>query len=337
MQRSTDPTPARRPGGSFLAGALTAALAAAAVPLASSVPAPSPAPQFDEGSVIGISFYVPKHVGADRLIDYALSTMKVQTISTNDERKRLVPMEGAIGIQGTDEERQRYAQELDRLDKQLGDLAREIEAARPKRVARRVDLRALQPETAVELVDRLGNDVSSLIVEETGALVLQGLAGDIEGVTTVLAEVDVPRPQMRLYCELIEAYDPEAGVDDPERLTGDFADAMEAIHPGKAFRRRGEAMVRSSVGGRRDVSLSSTFPALGSGGSDLVLQLDARPTGWDAATNVLTLDSCTVEVTDLTSGSQRLSTALALEQGETTVIGSLGGSPIYISLRFTMQ
>ena len=130
------------------------------------------------------------------------------------------------------------------------------------------------------LVKQLENTVTSLIIEETGTLVLQGLEKDIESVTSVLADVDVPQPQVRLYCELIEAYVPGA-TKDPHRLSGNFAEAMEAINLGKAFRSRGRAMVRSSVGGRRSVRLSTIFPGLVDDDPSLMMELEAQPTAWD--------------------------------------------------------
>lgn len=316
---------------------------------------------------IGLSLFVPKHLETKALIKYARLTMASSNISRKDARDRLVAMEGAIGVQGTQRMRDYYVGYLEDLDNRLG----AVSEARPETfsTSRSVRLRSMSASSAVEVVDALGFNITRHAVSETGTVLLYGREQDVAIAHEMILEADKPLPQMTLHCEVIEPLeltwtelqmlppkDPARAKAAKEILTGPVATALEKISPDRKFRRTGRAMVRGSIGGSRKIEIKSSLPKAESAPNDSPgprLRLQATPSCWDPETETLTLNTCEVTLDAPTFStvmkgeteirnfagfqSEGLSASLTLRAGETTVIGSLGGEPVYIALRFTVN
>ncbi|MEL6429087.1 MAG: hypothetical protein AAFU73_05515 [Planctomycetota bacterium] len=295
----------------------------------------------ETNGTIGLTFFVPKYVEARSLVEYAQPLLRVRSVSTNDPRPRFVAMESVVGVQGTDEERVRFLEMLGALDAQLGDLEARRAREAPRRSTRALELRSLPVDAAATLARGLVPSVTVSAVEDLGVLVLEGAEADVERLVRALGDLDVPRPQVRLYAEVVAARDSNAPG---QRADPAIADALAPMHPGKAFVSLGSAMVRGAVGGGSTVEIASTLldPGLPEG-TVRQLRLVAQPTGYDPRTTALHLEDCRIELEDRATGAaepalrQGVTTSLDLRADEPTVVGSLGGAPLYVVLRFTAR
>lgn len=310
---------------------------------------------------VGLTLYVPKHLDSRELIGYALEMVDRSFFTETPnggsvKLDRFLQVRHAVGIQGNAEDRALVHKLLTQLDGAVGALESPAgappEAPKPER--RAIRLRTISPNAAQALVSGAGLPVNVHVVQETGTVVLSGDLGNVNVAQHMIASADEPLPQMTLVCEVIEAVDP-AAVGDRAPVEGELAHALAAVVPGKVLVRRGRAMVRGSVGGQRMVSLSTELPRVSDTRRAPRLELQAMPAGWDGERGVLQLQGCEIvleEPLPAPSGSagpttpiqagmdrsvQRLSTTLALHAGETTVVGSLGGEPLFVAMTVTVR
>lgn len=347
-------------------------------PLAIAAPLLSPSFQDDHTVArdiiprgVGLTMFVPENGTARELLSYAKEMTPTKFMVTEGTGRqtqldRMIVIRNAIGIQGTEADRQVIHDLLLRLDKTVGSLEPEGKGEPPqKEESRALRLRTMSPDSAVALVQGLGMPVNAHVVEETGTVVLSGYQDAVNVAQHMIVSADEPLPQMTLYCEIIKAV-PEGSIDESKRIVGDVAGALSAVAPGMGFERRGRVMVRSSVGGRRSVEVSTDLPGITSDPNDPSprMRLTAMPAAWDGETKTLSLRRCNVELetpnfstVEVHAGvsanhpaarqaiqrsfngyrSQGLSADLALRAGETTIVGSLGGTPHFVAMRFTVD
>ena len=328
---------------------------------------------FVDESEVGLSIFVPKLISASDLLRYSKEMTEGQFMvsladGNVDRRDRFINMSDAIGIQGTKEKRAQLTALLESLDARIGAVrgtARSDDRAQDVRTMR---MKCMSTESAMKLINSLGMPVTAASVKETGNLILQGPRATLDQVQRVLGEADKPLPQLTMHCEILEAVAParsdlmpnhpkyKAG---PKVLTGEVAKALEAINPGEQFARRAHLLLRSSVGGEQPIEISSAIAKSLSDDGDTPtkprLIFRCVPSGWDPEAQTLTLDDCSVllEVPtyqEMATGNgnerikqfsgftqQGISSRLSLKSGETTIIGSLGGDPVYVALRFTVR
>ena len=322
-------------------------------------------------SLVGLSIFVPEQIGARDLLRYSKEMTErgfIVALKSGGSAKRdyFIDMGEGIGIQGTEEDRVRLMKLLEGLDERIG-AVRTADQKKSKNEIRTLRLKFLSCDSAVTLIGRLGLPVNVASVQENGSLVLQGSSSSLDQLERVLGEADIRLPQLTMHCEILEA----VTLDDsgrtpshsayrkaPELLTGDVAKALEAINPGKKFARRAHLLLRSSIGGQRPIEISSaiaqSFNVDAQSPVDPRLVFSCIPTGWDPETKALSLDQCSVRLEVptfqvMTTGNgektkqftgyteQGINSRLSLKAGETTVVGSLGGDPVYVALRFSVR
>ncbi|MEM6571403.1 MAG: hypothetical protein AAF957_23535 [Planctomycetota bacterium] len=326
-------------------------------------------------SKLGFTIYEPKSLDARQLLRYAgeLTDTKVQyfyedtatgQLVTN-RRSRFIMMDDVIGVQDFALGREAAIRILTDLDDRLGKTrkkapaAADFDAEAPQ--LRTVRLRALDIQTAEQLVRSVEPGVVVTPVKQSGMLVLQGTVANVGRAETLLLELDKPLPQITLRCALIQAVDgPDPDLPAPTGLLGaddPVAASLGQLLPGKRFRKVGQLLLRGSAGGDAAFEVSSTLAGFGSdapGVPPARVTLRAIARGLDDKTKTLVLDNCSMQLelptvqTMVTGGGatqtnfsgyrqEGLLADLALRADETTVVGSLGGEPIYLSMSFTVE
>lgn len=324
-------------------------------------------------SEVGLTIFVPKLISASDLLLFAKEMVETKFMvrladGSVDSRDRFINMIDALGIQGKHAKREQLTALLENLDTRIGAVrgsARTDDMADDVRTMR---MKCMSTASAMALLNNLNLHVIAAAVQETGNLVLRGPRETLDQVQRILREADRPLPQLIMHCEILEAVTPvNQGLAPghsqynvgPKLLTGDVAEALEGIVPGKKFARRAHLMLRSSIGGEQPIEISSaiakSFGREVGAPNDPRLVFECIPSGWDPDSQSLTLDDCsvTLEVPNyqtIATGNgdetvkqftgysqQRIRSRLSLKAGETTVIGSLGGDPVYVALRFTVR
>ncbi len=304
---------------------------------------------------IGLSLFVPKSISSKTLIRYAKDIATAEDWRLPDGRERFSFMEGAIGVLGAQERRVKYVAYLADLDERLGGLPSQA-AEESIDVTRTIRMRAMSASAAMLLINNLQFEVAVFPVPEAGSLVLRGAQSNVERAANLLAEVDQPLPQMTLTCEVYEMI--PKGEEETALISAEVANALEMVHPGRSFRRSGRAIIRSSVGGSEPVELNTSMGSAGpdapAGAPGPRMKVETTPSAWDAKAGILTLEKCSVSLetpqfAQTMDGEgktirqfngyhrEQLSASLGLHVDETTIVGSLGGEPVYIALRFVMH
>lgn len=327
---------------------------------------------------VGLTIWKPEHVEARRLLSYATDlTSRMVEFYVQDplsgsylreRRDRFLLMDAAIGIQDFDEGRKRAVELLAMLDERLAEVESEPQEAAEPTLTRTVRPRTMGVDAAVALLTEMTFDIQMHVVRPTATLVLTGPTSQVARAESLLAEVDQPVPQMKLFCTLIEAADePDASpnrivtTDDfsttsaPASLDKDLARGLAELMPGRHFNEVGRLMLRGAAGGGSQFEVSSSISGLAGANPERParFRLSAVSQGWDAERGVLNLGSCNFLLErpafqSMTNGqttqtqfsgyqSEGLTTSLALRSGETTVVGSLGGDPVFIVLRFEIE
>lgn len=311
-------------------------------------------------SEVGLTLFAPKVLETRELMNYAVEmtggVFLVQLESgAIDQRERFIDMTDAIGIQGTEGKRAKLSALLEGIDARIGEMRSETDTDSHIHDLRTMRMRCMSVDSAVLLVSRLGLPVNVAPVQETGNLILEGPRGALDKVQEILTEADKPLPQLTMHCEVIEAFTPADSDRTP--IAGDVAKALEAINPGKKFARRAHMLLRSSVGGQKSIEIASTiarsFNEVSESPTKPRMTFSCVPSGWDPESQTLTLDDCSALLQvpvfqEVGNGNERIkqftgyteqgiSSRLSLKAGETTVIGSLGGDPVYVSVRFTVR
>lgn len=329
---------------------------------ASQEPAAAPKPTQLTEDQIGLTLFRPIHIDARSLIKYAenLTESSIQFMMSNPatgqdelrQRDRFVHVEGSIGVQGDEAGRKEGVDFLTELDGFIGK-SRAEKVPEATTLVRTVRLRSMGVGSALQLLDAMASKVEKQVVAESGTIVLRGATEDVARAESLLLEVDKPAPQMTLHVTLIEVTDGAPATP----VAGDLGKALAGLLPGKQFQQAGRFMLRGSVAGNAPVQLSSSFGEDPEAKSKFVLRAASR--SWDAERKVLTLAGCEVQsVRDVfttqmlpeatgmklapvrvRTGSEEegFQTDLALNLGQETVVGSLGGNALLVVLRFTVD
>ena len=326
-------------------------------------------------SKLGFTIYEPRSLSVRDLMRYAseLTDDKVRYVYEDatsgvmqvGTRHRFIIMGEVIGVQDFEEGRKAAMAVLLDIDTRLGAVKSGDSA--PERASktqvRTVRLRTLDMRTATMLVNNISPELAVSPIVETGTIVLRGPVEAVGIAESLLREVDQPLPQVTLRCALIQAIDPDDKDTDVEGtdglMDGEVAQSLGRLLPGKRFRKVGELLLRGSAGGNAEFNVTSSLPELGKHAPSAAIPparvtFHATARVFDPETKTLTLDNCsmelevpTIQVTSNGQGSTQQNFAgyrteglradLALRAGETTVVGSLGGDQIYISLSFEIE
>ena len=322
-------------------------------------------------SKLGFTIYDPKSVSAGDLLRYAeqLTDKNVDFFFEDpatgkfelERRRRFIIMDDVIGVQDFDAGRDAALQVLADLDARLGAVRQErrsVPAEKEMDQVRTLRMRALGLDTAAILIGNVAPNVSVSTVEETGTIVLQGKASDVARAETLLRQVDEPLPQVTLYADLIEVVPTEkqGDVDPADRMDGNdpVVKSLLQLHPNGLVRRAGSLLIRGSAGGDSRFEVSTTLSGMSQDDEKAPARVvwSGTARGFDPETRMLSLDDCSMLLelpTFSTTANGRTTQTqfagyrsegmvanLALRADETTVVGSLGGRQIYISLRYTI-
>lgn len=318
-------------------------------------------------SKLGFTIYEPRFLEARELMRYVsqLTDEKIKYFyedPTYDKvqlgsRRRFIDMGDVIGVQDFDEGRAAAMAVLLDIDTRLGAVKSDVPARASAHApqVRTVRLRTIDTRTATILLNTISPELAVSAIYETGTIVLRGPVEAVGIAESLLLEVDQPLPQITLRCVLIQAVDAN-DTDTTGLMDDEVARSLGRMLPGKRFRKVGELLLRGSAGGNAEFEVTSSLPGFGQ--NDSVAQarvsLTAVARALDPDTKTLTLDKCsmqleipTFQVTGTGQGSlqsnfagyrsEGLRADLALRAGETTVVGSLGGDQIYVSLSFTIE
>jgi hypothetical protein len=322
---------------------------------------------------VGLTLFQPRHANARDLIVYAkeLTESNVQYLVQNSatgildvrQRDRFVMVGSSIAVQGDEAGRKKGVDFLTELDAFMGK-SRAERASLPEATTliRTVRLRSMSVGSAIQLLDAMAANVEKQVVAEAGTIVLRGATDAVARAESLLLEVDKPAPQMTLHVTLIEAVDGAPTTP----VTGDLGKALAGVMPGKQFQQSARFMLRGSVAGNAPLQISSSFGDHFDAKAKFMFQAVSR--SFDAERKVLTLGGCEVhserpkfvpENQSATGappgaigpqgtqpGAARLlagydkegfTTDLSLNQGQDTVVGSLGGNALLVVLRFTVD
>ncbi|MEM8713096.1 MAG: hypothetical protein AAGG01_19280 [Planctomycetota bacterium] len=305
---------------------------------------------------IRYAIYTPVHLSSIDLAEYAarLAPNKVHFHALTADgymkehsRDRFVQLRDSVGVQDFPGGLEAGLAILKDLDTKLG---RELGSRMPEQIVVTHELSRLTPSGATKLLRTTFPGLMVTEIQESSVLTLKGSKADIEAARAILEETDRPYPQVLLNWTLYEATE-SAGND---AAPAEIAAALAPVVPGMEFRRAGAFIVRGPAGGDAALRVSSGLKGLGGMSDDLPseISLTAIAKSWDADTQTLHLDRCEVslqrsrfvESDPATGGTSRstmvstdqLSTELSLKAGETTIVGSMGGDPVFVALTLTV-
>lgn len=181
----------------------------------------------------------------------------------------------------------------------------------------------------VQFQDSLGTWVqvpNISVLRERGVVVIRDEQQTTTEVESLLQRIDVAQPQLRIACYLL-AGKPEA-TDDP-RVPQALAADLSRLVPYAGFELVSYGLFQSDAGSVVDMEES-----LEDGGR-FELKLVPKPTG--LASDALDLESCRFQLAQTDEGGnvkqKQFSTSTRLRLGEFTVLGALGGDPVFVVLR----
>ena len=179
-------------------------------------------------------------------------------------------------------------------------------------------------------------------VEERGLIVLRGRSEQVDRMLELLARVDVPEKQVLVTCMLVGS-----GIaPDAPPLPSDFVANLAKLLPQQQFGQLGMALLQTSVGSDRTVSLEiETGRRLANGmvAPGGTYQLTFQPVAYDAKTSSLTVESCRlIQVQKLAgespevTGREIFTTNTTFRGGEYTVLAATGADPfLLLAVRVT--
>lgn len=341
----------------LLALSLLPAMASKA-PAAPSAPSPQLTeeglPEIKDSSDIKLSFYRPKTHPLS-LVQSAreVTTPKVSWNEINlgggwvtQSRDRFVIMNEVIAIQDFPEGLAEAQEMLQRLDEELSRSAAATAKEKPSRGQTTLRLSRMSPAEADVLISSTWPGVLTIgYTENLGLITLSGDADIVDQARALIGEADQPVPQLLLTWSLIEAVAPDQLVPGSE-APAEVARALQPLAPGKAFRRSDDFVVRGAAGGGAHLKIQSSVASIEGTTpkqpGDISISVNAR--GWESKSRQLHLKDCEIVIqrrmtqgTATTSTSDRLVTDLSIREGETNVIGSLGGDHLFVALTVTVM
>lgn len=267
-----------------------------------------------------LDHYYPQNVRAGILHDLASELAArwyfVSDSGSNDSIQSLRVVGNALLLYDTREE-------VDRLKKFLVS----VDVAEPSsRVTEEVEPRATTEYTprflSMDTVQSLVQDyVTVNILEERGIAILDGTARDLAAAQAALKKFDVAPRQVFLTCQLIEVDGEASGTPLPKELS----DNLQKLLPGAKLAQVGMAMVRTSVGSRKRVSLRIATEENSFG-------LGFSPVAFDSETRSMTIENCVLMPH---SGGALFDTSVLLRADEYTVLAATGAKPMLLVVRLS--
>lgn len=301
-----------------------------------------------------LSIYTPQLLTASSLVNYvnrlAKSSVTYYKPTSNGgltsvEVSRFIAMENVVGVQdfpGSAEEALEYLAEI---DARLG-AAKSTPVVADSTGSETLRLTNLDGRLVHALVSNSCPLVAVGSMKDTPLITLAGPIADVARAVSILKEADQPLPQIVLQWTLLEAVD---DVDPGEAASAAIATALQPFAPGKKFRRGQSFTVRGAAGGNQLLRVASSIKGLHSDSSSVPsrVELSATAESFDPEAKRLNLGACSIflertEKLETPLGKQKsvaldeLTTSLSLRAGETTVLGSLGGDPVWVALTFTL-
>jgi hypothetical protein len=249
----------------------------------------------------GRTYYVKEHGGFD---SEPLSSMRL--------------LGSSIILYDTREEVQRARDLLGRLDA--------VRVASSARVSVEFRPRFISLETANKAAESFAR---IRILRERGLIVLHDAAEDVDKALALLKRIDVPEKQVLLTCQLIEV----GGAQPGPALPRELAENLQKLLPQSQFTQVGMAMLKTSVGGANQISLSLESPQQS-------YRLAFTPVAYDESSASLTVTGCRLMETEAPApGRERelFRTDTILHGGEYTVLGATGATPRLLVLRVRPQ
>lgn len=177
--------------------------------------------------------------------------------------------------------------------------------------------------------DTNGFNIAAL--NETGKLILRDEQRLVDEMTTLLASLDVPSPQIEISCYVLSG---SSSPDTTGMVPKELSDNLSRLVPFVGFQLESYGILRTTtLGSRKGVAIE--MPGGLSHLDDYRMAL--RVAAFDAKTKVISLSECSVSASpkDGRRGSTMLfSTSTSIQAGEYAVIGATGATPTFVVLRF---
>lgn len=165
-------------------------------------------------------------------------------------------------------------------------------------------------------------------VEENRQVLVRGTRAQIVAAMEVLKSLDVPQPRVMLSCYLISGAPAEENDD---RVPADLVRDLSALVPYKGFELLSAASLPSDTNGRISLEVK-----LESGDGEMTLQMD--PVAYDKVSGTLTLGDVRFYLSQgdgKQNNTKQFTTSTSLHQGEYTVLGSVGATPVFMVIKMT--
>lgn len=165
-------------------------------------------------------------------------------------------------------------------------------------------------------------------VDENRQVLIRGTRAQIVAAMEVLKSLDVPQPRVMLSCYLISGTTAE---ENDARVPADLVTDLSALVPYGGFKLLSAASLPSDTNGRISLEVR-----LESGAGEMSLVMD--PVAYDRASGTLTLGDVRFHLSQ-GDGKQRntkqFTTSTSLQQGQYTVLGSVGATPVFMVIKMT--
>jgi len=290
--------------------------------------------------------YTPEVAGADfGALFEALSVLHGRMIGvrapdgTTERVMNLVSFAGSVVIYDTPDNAERIVATLRELQQAYAERAARAGAApreaaavvrryTPRHVSLDTFLQALAPmrrELVLAGDERVSIVENVHVVSEANQIVVRETEANHGAIAKLLAEIDVPAPQVLLSCSVITAKGQAATRPAPGALSRHLAELVPFEH----FELEQTSVLRTSVVARREVRIFL-------GADDTLVEgfeLSFEPAAYDPETGTLALERCAL--LRVTGGSRGLvfETSTSIRRGEYTVLGSAGAEPKFLVLR----
>lgn len=204
---------------------------------------------------------------------------------------------------------------------------------------------ALSPYATMTRVRAKGKVLPNFeLLNQSGVILMRDTPSNLDAMLAVLADIDVPSPQIELTCYVLRGKGAYVENGLPKELT----DNLSRLVPFKGFELASMGVVRSSTSG--DESNTISIEMLGEN-EKFNLQIEIK--AFDSANEgqeVLTMPYCHatqdvfehalldeegMEIQYVPKTSRRLfTTSAAIQNGEFAVMGATGADPVFVVLRF---
>lgn len=266
-----------------------------------------------------LDYYHPQHVSAGVLHDLAgelaARWFYISDSGSGDSVQSLRVVGRSLLLYDTREE-------VDRLKKFLASVdivapGSKI-AEEPPTVTAEYLPRFLSLDTVRGLVER---HVMVNFIEERGVALFEGYPDDLQAALVALKTLDVAPRQVFLTCQLIEVDNESSGAPLPKELS----DNLQRLLPGSKLSQVGMAMLRTSVGPRRRVSMRIEA-------DNHAYLLGLTPLSFDGETRSMTVENCVLMPE---SGDAFFDTNVVLRSDEYTVLGTMGTQARLLVMRLS--